>query len=102
DFLARLNNCTSSNGTAVTTAGFAGHCDWRLPTIQELQTIVDPGAPGCGSGSPCINPIFGPTVANSYWSSTSLASDPGKVWYVSFNAAGVPSNDIKTHGSHVR
>jgi hypothetical protein len=75
DFLGRLNNCTSTDGTAVTDAGFAGHCDWRLPTIQELQTIIDLGASGCGSGSPCIDPTFGPT-APFYWSSTTQAGPP--------------------------
>ena len=30
------------NGHAVT-GGFAGQCDWRLPTGAELQTIADCG-----------------------------------------------------------
>jgi hypothetical protein len=84
DFLGRLNNCTSSDGTAVTSAGFAGHCDWRLPTIQELKTIFDLTAAGCGSGSPCIDPIFGPTVADTYWSATTHVSFPDDAWFVGF------------------
>ena len=56
------------------TGGFAGHCDWRLPTIVELEGIVDMTASGCGSGSPCIDSIFGPTVTNFYWSATSKAN----------------------------
>jgi hypothetical protein len=26
---------------------FAGHCDWRLPSIVELWTIIDENAAGC-------------------------------------------------------
>jgi Protein of unknown function (DUF1566) len=35
-FLGTLNNGTSSDGTA-TSGCFAGHCDWRLPAIEELE-----------------------------------------------------------------
>jgi Protein of unknown function (DUF1566) len=60
EFLGALNNGTSSDGTT-TTGCFANHCDWRLPTVEELAGIMDPAAAGCGSGSPCIDPAFGPT-----------------------------------------
>ena len=52
-------NCVSPDGSSIT-GGFNGHCDWRLPSIVELQTIVDLSATGCPR-SPCIDPIFGPT-----------------------------------------
>src|SRR5262249_23681042 len=41
-FLFMLNTCTSADGSSTSFHGFAGHCDWRLPTIAELQTIVLP------------------------------------------------------------
>ncbi|HVO26734.1 MAG TPA: DUF1566 domain-containing protein [Candidatus Margulisiibacteriota bacterium] len=68
-FLGALNGGTSSDGSSITGC-FAGYCDWRLPTIVELQGIVDPSATGCASGSPCIDPAFGPTQSNFYWSAT--------------------------------
>jgi hypothetical protein len=69
DFLGTLNNGTSSDGN--TTSGcFVGHCDWRLPAIEELAGLLDTFAPGCGLGSPCIESVFGPTVASFYWSAT--------------------------------
>jgi hypothetical protein len=68
-FLANLNggdsydlttgqHVSSQEGTC-----FAHRCDWRIPTIAELATIVETAATtGCIPG-PCIDPVFGPTQA---------------------------------------
>src|SRR5438067_2269685 len=34
-----VGNCVSSDGSSQT-GGFVNRCDWRLPTIAELQTIL--------------------------------------------------------------
>jgi hypothetical protein len=90
-FLATLNGgdyTSPSAGQDVSngpTACFANHCDWRIPTIAELNTIIETSAPGCTTGSPCIDPAFGPTQASGYWSSSSLAGFPNGAWFVNFS-----------------
>jgi hypothetical protein len=97
-----VGNCVSPNSSAMT-GGFNGHCDWRLPSIQELKTIGDTGAAGCGSGSPCIDPIFGPTQANFYFSSTTPSSFPSNAWGVDFSdVAFGPFGNSKTSSHFVR
>jgi hypothetical protein len=90
----------------VNAANYDGHSDWRLPseeghntglaTPRELETILN-----CGSGSPCIDPLFGPTQAGVYWSSTTVGSHPDGAWNVSFNFGGAGS-DGKSVGTYVR
>lgn len=80
-FLGALNTCTNPFGSD----GFAGHCDWRLPTSAELETIFNPDAPGCPALA-CTFPSFLPTAfsndsgtLNGYWSSISPSSTSAEV-----------------------
>ncbi len=104
-FLAKLNGGASTDGGASTpiTGCFAGHCDWRLPTIVELRGIVDATQGFCGDGSGvCIDPAFGPTSADSfYWSATTAAGHPAIAWGLDFSS-GVMSGLYKTDGLYVR
>jgi hypothetical protein len=98
DFLPALNGCVSANGM-VLTGGFAGHCDWRLPSIAELATIT---LASCDT-SPCIAPIFGATQTDSgYWSNTPNSTDRTFVWNVIFDEGLLAGAGITTEPSYVR
>ncbi len=79
----------SDDGSTLTNC-FAGHCDWRLPRITELQTILLEANP-CGT-SPCIDPTFGATAQGGYWSSTTFQAVPANAWAVFFQNGGVSVN----------
>ena len=83
------------------TANFAGHNDWRLPNINELQTLAD-----YGLFNPAIGPVFNNgvdsfTQSSIYWSSTSIQNWPPFAWLVYFFDGRVDGND-KTNGFYVR
>ena len=60
-------NTTSWIGQ-VNAGAFAGFSDWRVATRDELLDIFDVTA-----GPPHIHPIFGPTQAGFYWSSSEVS-----------------------------
>ena len=74
---------------------YLGYDDWRLPTIEELSTLVD-----AGRYNPAIDPVF-KTVAFDYWSSTTDAHSTDIAWDVGF-VDGVVSTSGKTSYSYVR
>jgi Protein of unknown function (DUF1566) len=92
EFDRKFDFSKSADGHVVVNAGPDGisclgsHCDWRLPEIDELLSIVDTSRPGCMGGViPCINPVFGPTEIAFYWSNTTHASFGIRfAWEVSF------------------
>ena len=102
-FLAQLNGtdggpnmCVSSDGTTLS-GGFAGYCDWRLPSSVELAGIFDPTQGFCGGASgACIDPAFGPTPvappesgAVFTWSATSTSADTAAAWTLVFDRTAI-------------
>ena len=101
DFLEKLQDPFFGSAAAATevTGCFAGRCDWRLPNIVEISTILD-----CSFGNRCIDPLFGPTASSRYWSASSSATSPNVAWFADFND-GFVGNDfdgIKTFDVFVR
>lgn len=74
-FLATLNSGSC----------FANQCDWRLPTRQELQSILLDPYP-CTT-SPCVDQaLFGPAAGGNYWSSTTVSTvGPFYAWAINFD-----------------
>ena len=69
-----------------------GRKGWRLPTVEELASLVDPSqsSPALPSGHP-----FSSSVQSAYyWSSTTSAGKAGYAWGVGFNDGGVKAPPI--------
>lgn len=71
---------------------FANHCDWRLPSKDELASILLEPYP-CGTvdpPDPCIDQaVFGPTVGEYHWSASTDAGDARMAVIVDFSNGSV-------------
>lgn len=70
DYVAGLNSGT----------GYGGYTGWRLPNINELESLVNAGA--SGNAAWLINKGFTNVQADYYWSSTSNGSTTTQAWVV--------------------
>lgn len=91
DYVAALNNeC------------FAGHCDWRLSNVKELQSIVN-----YQQYSPAVSSAFNDcangscTSSSYYWSSSSYAYNPNSASFVYFYDGNVYAS-YKNGNGYVR
>jgi len=87
---------------------FAGHCDWRIPNVKELLSIVDyeipyPGpAVDAAFNTNCVagctvdgtgGPMCSCTASDSYWSSTTVRTRPSNAWDVFLGSGDVAGSD---------
>lgn len=75
-----------------------GRKGWRLPSISELASLVDPSM-RTGSTLPLGHP-FTNAQADVYWSATTMAGNPNSAWLVFFDTGRV-SYGFKTITFHV-
>ena len=69
------------------TNNYLGHSDWRLPNVNELESVFNDGQPDMGlwfngQGFSNVQPSY-------YWSSTSYPFYPSLAWHVSMGDGGV-------------
>ena len=90
--------------------GFAGHSDWRIPNVKELQSIVsygrfDPAVEPAFNSScdgECTVPTCSCTARDAYWSSTTLISNQSEAWVVSSRTGAVDFSTKVADFWHVR
>jgi hypothetical protein len=109
DVFYTWSNALAVHVSGLNTANFAGHNDWRLPNVRELQSIVNyenysPAVSsafntGCTGG--CAVTACSCTAPSDYWSSTSLAASPGNTWHVDF-IIGRPDLHARSNSYNVR
>lgn len=90
---------TQSYVEAVNRAGLCGFHHWRLPTREELRSLVDyqllPPKPTINTG------YFPNTLPQFYWSATPDANDPDSAWGIGFTF-GYDYSYFKSDQGYVR
>jgi hypothetical protein len=76
-----------------------GRKGWRLPSITELASLIDPNQsnPALPSGHPFVILPFN----HQHWSATTNADITTSAWYVEFRNYGAVGEDDKGRTAHV-
>ncbi|MBS4096721.1 MAG: DUF1566 domain-containing protein [Sulfuricella sp.] len=89
--------------TAVNAAGLCGATDWRMPSIRELDTLVDYnlyGAANAEGAGAIDNTWFPYTKGHGFWSSSANAGNSNQAWYLAFqDGYAMPTGNPNDPGS---
>ena len=104
-FLVPTPNTWLNTRTSAREFKFANRIGWRLPTVEELSSLVDTrnSRPALPSNHPFVNVQVGAT-ALGYWTSTPFEDGSGAGWFVNLDsgAAGPGNATIPGHFWPVR
>ena len=93
-------NCdTSSYVRALNEQKLCGYSDWRLPTREELETLVEYNK--AQNGVMIDSRFFPEAVPSWYWTASENPHSTDYAWYVLFQN-GVALNDLKERPKHIR
>lgn len=84
---------------AMNKQNFCGHNDWRLPTREQMQTLVD--FEGGDVNTKIDNQYFPRTMPSWYWTSSEHDKKNDYAWYVLFRN-GHALSDLKERPKHIR
>ena len=88
---------TEAYVAAVNAANVCGHNDWRLPTWEELNSLVNK------SHTPTIDPsLFPETKSGGYWTAATPVNNNGAAWYINFQDGNENASSGKSAGYYVR
>lgn len=80
-------------------SGYLGYNDWRLPSVEELDYLVDLSVEEPG---PMIDSAFLPnTIAGKYWSIDIDAENAASAWAIDFSTS-IDESVAQTELCHVR
>ena len=90
---------TLSYVQAVNKQNYCGYSDWRLPTREEMLSIVSFES---AASTVTINKNYFPeTLPSWYWTATPNEKHSEHAWYVLFRN-GIALNDLKGRAKHLR
>ncbi len=84
--------------SAVNAAGWCGQKDWRLPTVNELNSIIN-----YGTSLPAISKNYFPDLIMpaGFWTASPYAANPNFAWIVIFDD-GYVGSCVKSWAYYVR
>lgn len=84
---------------AMNKQNYCGHNDWRLPTREQMQTLVN--LENANDNVKINKQYFPQTMPSWYWTSSENSDRDDYAWYVLFRN-GFALNDLKERPKHVR
>lgn len=86
---------------AINSEAYCGYADWRLPTREEMLSVVSFSSEDGGNKVLMNSDYFPQTLPSWYWTASSNEGHPDYAWYVLFRN-GIALSDRKARPKHLR